>query len=673
MYTIIDVKIEINRYFTEDVEGNNQDIIDRVKRQVDSIYPYTDILRACHQIRESFVDITDADGKLVYKEKKYMPNWVRYLVYLVIYDYLSKSKVQYSQSDLLIEMGLYSDIFGKKNWGMLSPAMELSQSEYIFCDFQFNHAEVESNEVFRAMIHHMICNSRIFTDCFVDVFGKLGIIPISCANGYEISETWLDEKEYKSFILFRYALSKKLNIKKSLKKIQLVIQERLVSVKEKDTDGGERLVTKYLTREEIVSYYKGLLTAFELRVDGVGLQELERLISDKSTHVLVLEMRLAGFDWDVIERVAEQIKVLSDRGDSFRVKNYTTKLFEWCEDEGLRKKYISMIESKPDIYKFASYYILEKLLGSEYWKNNQLTVLKSEDGTTAFSAEQNNKGIVGRINNFLDMSETELEKLVDSIYDFYKVKRFKVIKADYKSSIYKIIDAITSHEYEKVTTRDDVVGYGYTDLLYLDPPKYIHEWDRYGLNNEWFVDLLAMLRIHKGDWILSWKTFVEFSKDDTWANHNNNYIYSELYTAERIVPSAYERYDSIEWEQMWAVHDKKGDKYADEHIPLSEDDIYKNKVLLKEAMLDIYDKLLEISGERQLYVFKYRPVKNSKTPDSIIFITTIDFTEIIDETQFEKKYMLIIDRNEEEPRKYFVKEKYEDFYINMKRYINKNL
>ena len=108
---------------------------------------------------------------------------------------------------------------------MYSPDMKIRQAKYENLELPFNHSEIESNDIFRAMIHHMVCYSTVLTDTFVDMFGKLGIIPIDCAPGYRFVETWLNDKEYKSFAVFLFALKKPKTIKKHLEKLQFQIKE----------------------------------------------------------------------------------------------------------------------------------------------------------------------------------------------------------------------------------------------------------------------------------------------------------------------------------------------------------------------------------------------------------------------------------------------------------------
>lgn len=159
IYTRDDVINEMSRYFTEDIEGNNTDIIQNTKRLIDKILAEKDIDIACDILRDGIIDL-QIGGKEVYKAKKYLPLWVRYLVYLMIYQYLSNTKKpEYSQGYLLKEkLGLTADIFGKKHWNMYSPDMKVRQLKYDCLKLPFNHAEVEANEIFRAMIHHMVCH-----------------------------------------------------------------------------------------------------------------------------------------------------------------------------------------------------------------------------------------------------------------------------------------------------------------------------------------------------------------------------------------------------------------------------------------------------------------------------------------------------------------------------------
>lgn len=177
MYSVVEIEGEIEEYFGND----NQDVIIKTKQVVSNILNTQNIVVACEMIKNNLVEISN-NGKLIYPDKKYLPMWIRKLVFMVIYQYLLRDNTVYNQSELLMQMGLYTDIFRRKHWNMYSPDMKVRQMKYCDIKLPFNHAEVESNEIFRAMIHHMISYSTVLTDTFVDMFGKMGIVPALCAN-----------------------------------------------------------------------------------------------------------------------------------------------------------------------------------------------------------------------------------------------------------------------------------------------------------------------------------------------------------------------------------------------------------------------------------------------------------------------------------------------------------
>ena len=56
IYTKEDVKRELERYFAEDVEGNNDDIVTKIKSDIDKVCNQSDVLNACKMIKDSFGD-----------------------------------------------------------------------------------------------------------------------------------------------------------------------------------------------------------------------------------------------------------------------------------------------------------------------------------------------------------------------------------------------------------------------------------------------------------------------------------------------------------------------------------------------------------------------------------------------------------------------------------------
>ena len=95
---------------------------------------------------------------------------------------LSQAK---SQENLLKALGFNKKVFDStSSWQMYSPEMKLRQSRFKPVNLPFSYAEVESNPIYIAMLHHLISEARVLTNSFVDVFGKMGYIPAFCAEGY---------------------------------------------------------------------------------------------------------------------------------------------------------------------------------------------------------------------------------------------------------------------------------------------------------------------------------------------------------------------------------------------------------------------------------------------------------------------------------------------------------
>ena len=347
---------------------------------------------------------------------------------------------------------------------------------------------------------------------------------------------------------------------------------------------------------------------------------------------LFLELRMAGIEKDIAQKIIENHKKNAD--DKWE-KTDINKIFAWCKDEEKRRDLSIKFSQRPDIYKFAAYFILRCYFAPEYWKNNRLTYGYDKKGEVSIFAELNDAWIEAKIGEFLSI---DAETILDTLYSFYKVKRFSVKQVNYLESVNNMYDYYVND----------------TKLLFLDVPKFIREEKRFGVNAEWYDELLSVLTTYQGDWILSWKTFIELSSVKE-KNNEENVIYTDLYSGQKIIPSGY----------------NDDDENLD--IPkVSAEELEQNKSKIKEKILKIYDSLLEMSKERQLYVFKYRTTHSHGAPNSIVFITTIDFPEISDEIEFERKYSLVIDRDERIVEKYFYKERYEDFYINMVRYIKRD-
>ena len=527
IYTKDNVERELERYFAEDVEDNSVDVVTKIKSDINKIYAQSDILKASKMIKDSFVNLSDKNGVLVFKDKKFLPVWLRYLVYVVIYQYFENNKEpQYTQSTLLKEMGLYADIFGKKNWSMYSPDMKIRQAKYESLELPFNHSEIESNDIFRAMIHHMVCYSTVLTDTFADVFGKFGVIPATCANGYKTSQVWLDENDYKILCVFILALKKKIKVCKILNELQYEI---------KHSDNGVKTVSRLI----------GLAVGLELNIKNLSKEQINCNIVDDASW---------GFD----------------------------------------------------IYKFAAYFIIQQYFTSEYWMDSRLLRVIDSDEGEYISSELVSRVTKKNINAFLkckfvdgfnnknENPEKDFGRGLIGLSDAYRAKRFSVENINAKRAIR-----------DMYFSKDDIYEtWDDTDLLYIDVPKYMREQERFKFDTKWYSALFSALSRYEGDWILTWKNYVEISN-----LCRPKSMYSSLRTKGKIYSISSE--------------------YFIDDTP---------KKVTKNNMRKLYEKIKLVHEVRPLYVYSYRD-DNRNHPNSIVFITTIDFVDISD-YDFQSKYKI---------------------------------
>lgn len=192
MYSSKEIKIALRKYIAS--TGNNtideQSVIDILDKGRDrDFYASSKVIK---EIRQQF-----GVGQSI-------PEWLRMLTFRLIYDYLSieyEKKIAYdskeenrkkrkfykmpTQISLLEALGLNKKVFDRtSSWKMYSPEMKLRQSRYKVLSIPFTYAETETKPIYVAMLHHIISESRVVTDTFVDVFGKMGYVPAFCAEGY---------------------------------------------------------------------------------------------------------------------------------------------------------------------------------------------------------------------------------------------------------------------------------------------------------------------------------------------------------------------------------------------------------------------------------------------------------------------------------------------------------
>lgn len=204
-----------------------------------------DITLACKEIKKI---------RNTYKNTQSLPIWFRELVFQVIYNYLARMYEEIekarlnganfkktkairqcykTQTQLLEDMGLVKDIFRKTHWNMYSPDRKAEQSVYISINLPLMYKEVECNEIYRAMIHYMVCHTKVPTDTFVDMYAEFGLPSLFCANGYK-NELWVENE--KLFQIWKDTLQSKRNCKmiyKRIKEIQELLKGNEHSIQQK--------------------------------------------------------------------------------------------------------------------------------------------------------------------------------------------------------------------------------------------------------------------------------------------------------------------------------------------------------------------------------------------------------------------------------------------------------
>ena len=115
IYTIEDITVQIDEFF-KDFPKEERDIAEKVKEDVASVIS-DNIENACVRIKD-YIDLSDANGKKIFKMKNKLPDWIKTLVYVCIYNYLTDGKAEYTQTELLEKIGIPKDIFRKKHWNM---------------------------------------------------------------------------------------------------------------------------------------------------------------------------------------------------------------------------------------------------------------------------------------------------------------------------------------------------------------------------------------------------------------------------------------------------------------------------------------------------------------------------------------------------------------------------
>lgn len=511
------------------------------------------------------------------------PEWFKIVVWRIIYNEL-KTNPQARQTELIEDnINLPKDVFGKKYWNMYSPDMKLQQEEYDNLFLPFNYAQVECNHIYRAMIHHIICSAVVPMDTIVDVFGKLGLVPALCANGYKHKKVWVNKRTKETLTKIQLAFKRKLRIYKYIERVQKFLKSSYPNEqKEKVSEiiglAGV-LFSSYIDKNEFDKYDIYFLSAYFIMYKCL----LPEYWIDSNLEVWKTE-RLKKDD-------AESKKENSSKQEYELTNNkkimYDTWISHWIDEgRGYKDRVERFINlSKSDLFTFMDRF-------------SKLEFCCEKDVNVADEGKDDNKKNVNAANEGKD----DNKKIVNVANND---------KGDNKKNI--------------------------KEFLYIDMPKYITEYERFNFDTKKMGDVFEMLSEYEGEWILPWKTYVE--KDIRLNEEKRNKKDTEISSVrDRMYTKKRELTDSA---------------YCTDILSVVEDDI---------NIKDIYDTMKNIDERHNLFVFDYRD-KDKNKPQSIVFITNIDF-EKVDDIQFQTKYNLDFEYNGRLRKRTF-----KEFYEEMTKWI----
>ncbi len=510
-YTFDEIENDIRNYFRKD-----EDVADSV------VSDSKEILQL--DIDEAVERLKNIRG--VYKKTQVLPIWFRKLVFEVLYQYFySDVKEKKTQLGLLEKIGLSKDIF-TKHWNMYSPSgfAETNKQYYPVRNLPLNHAEVEGNDVYRAMIHYMLFYADVPTDTFIDVFGKMGIVPALCASGYNHRKVLVEND--KVIKALKQALQKPLKV--------------------------------YSKIEDIV---------YEIDVEKKKVVELR-------------------------EKYSSEVSLAIE-----------------CTN----------ISQNMDLYEFVAKYLFISCIMPEYWLDTTHLVGVSN------KPEQENIDMkkVSSINirNFKEWSKEEFVLFA---------KEFQKIEIEQKKGI----------EYAHKMLKE--LYFEHQDLLYVDPPKYIREFEKFSFSRISYRRTAEMLSDYRGNWIFVWKNYVQkYNQEENMYNNLYTNRLGELDKLDRLhrTPDGLENDDEkvvreLQEERREERERKKAEREEErkkEGRILTEKEkkqmeIEEQNHLIAQEMREILDYFKLLDERKKLYVFRYRD--RSIKSNSIVFITNIPIKQI---------------------------------------------
>lgn len=227
----------------------------------------------------------------------------------------------------------------------------------------------------------------------------------------------------------------------------------------------------------------------------------------------------------------------------------------------------------------------------------------------------------------------------DFLYLASQYKRISIKEIDIRKFSKDVVDYFYNTDYLHTILEDSY------DLLYVDIPKYLQENERYNFSFKDLANIFEFLNQYRGNWILTWKNYDVNSyldKLDDKVDIVNSFKKEKLKDMIVRYSDLKQKYDSLKKgfeQQRKSSNEELNDIQAE--LCYLKPKINKMKKVLgdyEDSAIQVHKYFDFVSREMadKLWVFKYRD-KNTHNPNSIVFITNIDFDDITFEN-FKTKY-----------------------------------
>lgn len=453
MYSPEEIKVALRKYIdsTGDTSIDEQSIISILDQGADRDF--------------NMVAPTIKSIRANYGVKKSIPMWLRMLTFRLIYDCMASDKqipsLDKKQETLLSALGFNKKVFDSTSWKMYSPEMKLRQSRFNPVDFPFSYAEVESNPIYVAMLHHLISEARVLTNSFVDVFGKMGYVPAFCAEGYAHKLIFTNESD--SYLKYYHGITDRPT------RTYKVLQGYFDKI-------NEVLSDNYLTREE-------------------RHEKIQEKLFDTNTVLLLTNLLETNTDMEYSKYAAAKFCQICLNNPYWEDRNVGEHSVVVNEKKRLNGG--KLINSKKQIEVVDADRFIEEDYSSIIRAKKFISISKDDFITYTHA-----------------LKKVEYVNKTDSLLSFI-FKNFN----QYAISIDSYIDYDYSGNLCQELKR---VAYQETPLLYVDAPKY-GEYNRFSFNPVKYMRLLESLLLYNGDWILTFKNYnherVDYSSEEFSVKH----------------------------------------------------------------------------------------------------------------------------------------------------------